>query len=207
MPRAQSIQLTGVFIVVAAGLLISVTRYQADASRAINPLPDYGLLPDFSLTDHQGHPFRRTETAGSVWIADFIFTRCAGQCPLMSTQMAALTTLFRDGEPVQFVSLTVDPDYDTPTILAAYAHHYRTTSTRWRFVTGDRDAVVALAQQGFHLAVGEAEGTPAEPITHSVRFVLIDQRGHIRGYYDATDPEAVRRLTRDAKRLLERRRG
>ena len=184
--------------------LLGWALHQADASRAVAPLPDYGLLPEFSLMDHAGRPFRRADTAGAVWIADFIFTRCAGQCPLMSAQMAKLATAFGQGGTVQFVSFTVDPDYDTPTVLSAYAHHYDARPNCWRFVTGDRDALFALAQHGFHLGIGE-EGSPAEPITHSVRLVLIDQRGRIRGYYDATDPEAIRRLTRDATRLLERR--
>ena len=108
---------------------------------------------------------------------------------------------------MQLVSFTVDPDHDTPSVLASYASHYGAQPGRWRFVTGRREAISALAQDGFRLGVGEAEGTPAEPITHSVRLVLIDQQGRLRGYYDATDPEAVNRLTRDVKRLLGGREG
>ena len=167
------------------------------------PLPDYGRLPDFSLTDHLGQPFTREGLTGTVWIADFIFTRCAGQCPLMSAQMAKLQGAFAGLPKVQLVSFSVDASYDTPPILAAYAVQYDARADRWHFVSGNPEAVAVLARQGFHLGVGEGAASAQEPITHSVRLVLVDQQGHVRGYYPATEPAAITRLTRDARRLLK----
>ena len=162
---------------------------------------DDGQLPDFALTDQGGEAVTRQSLAGFVWVADFIFTRCAGQCPLMSSQMATLQEQFRDVTDLRLMSFTVDPAYDTPEVLAAYARHYGAVSPRWRFLTGDREAIWRLARDGCKLGVSE-ECTAEEPITHSVRLVLVDQQGHLRGSYDATDEGALRRLRSDARRLL-----
>lgn len=191
-------------ILLAAGTVLVAASGGAFTRRTAPPasaLPDYGPLPDFSLTDHQRRPLTLGELAGAVWIADFIFTRCAGQCPIMSRQMAQLEQAFAGAPGIRLVSFTVDPSYDTPEVLAAYARHYAASDGRWRFVTGDPDAIAALSREGFRLGLSE-EGTAQEPITHSVRLVLVDQRGHLRGYYDATDVRAMQRLQGDARRLL-----
>ena len=185
---------------IACGLL-AATFNNASAQRAVSSLPDHGLLPDFSLIDHQRQPVTREALSGSVWIADFIFTRCAGQCPLMTAQMATLHRRFA-GEPgIRFVSFTVDPVHDTPETLAAYAERSSADTRRWQFITGDPAAVAALARTGFRLGFAD-DGPVMEPITHSVRFVLVDRQGHVRGYYDATDSEAMKRLEGDARRLI-----
>ena len=169
------------------------------------PLPEYGIVPAFTLRDHRGQPLTREDMTGSVWIADFIFTRCAGQCPLMTERMTQLQRQL-SGEPdLRLVSFSVDPAHDTPETLAAYARRSG-AGPRWRFATGPMDAVRALVQDGFRLGMSE-EGTEAEPITHSVRLVLVDRQGRIRGYYDAMEESAVARLTEDARRLLKEPRG
>lgn len=164
------------------------------------PLPVYGRVPAFALTDQDGQPVTPAMWQGRVWIADFIFTRCAGQCVMMSSQMTALQRALP--EVVALVSITVDPDYDTPPVLAAYAARSGADTTRWRFLTGPREAIYALAHDGFRLSVAAEGGTPQEPILHSVRLVLVDGDGQIRGYYDATETDAVARLARDAQQLL-----
>ena len=187
--------------IVSAGML-GLAFHGVSASRPAALLPDRGGLPDFALIDHHGQPVTRAQLAGSVWVADFIFTRCAGQCPLMSAQMAKLQEAFRGLPNVQLISFSVDPSHDRPGVLARYAHAYHAQEPRWRFVTGAESAIVRLAQEGFRLGVGK-DGSAAEPITHSVRFVLVDQAGHLRGDYDATDPQAMRRLEDDVRRLSE----
>ena len=154
----------------------------------------------FSLLDQDGRILTRTTLEGTVWIADFIFTRCAGQCPLMSQQMATLQEAFAQMSQVRFVSFSVDPVYDTPAVLAGYAKRYGARSGRWDFLTGPASTIQQLAQEGFRLGVAEG-ASPREPITHSVRLVLVDQRGRIRGYYDAMDHDAVARPQRDTRRL------
>ena len=139
---------------------------------------------------------------GSVWVANFIFTRCAGQCPLMSAQMATLASALRGEPSVRLVSFSVDPEWDTPAVLADYARRYGAVREQWRFLTGDRAAIVRLCTEGFRLSVAQDGGTDAEPITHSVRLVLVDRAGRIRGYYDTTEAEAMKQLRRDLRRLL-----
>ena len=164
-------------------------------------LPVYGEVPAFTLVDQQGQPVSRDTLRGSVWVADFIFTRCAGQCPMMSAQMTQLAARLPHDSGVRLVSFTVDPTWDTPEVLARYAAQYPTSVAAWSFLTGDEAAIHRLCREGFHVALSE-QGTDAEPITHSTRLVLVDRQGRIRGSYEATDEAAVRQLRRDLRRVL-----
>lgn len=162
--------------------------------------PVYGEVPAFTLTDQQERRVARETLAGRVWIADFIFTRCAGQCLLMATQMTELQR--RLPPDILLVSFSVDPTWDTPARLAEYAARVQADGNRWHFLTGSQEDIYRLSREGFRLSVEAQGGTPAEPILHSVRLVLVDPAGRIRGYYDGTDADAVARLQRDAVRLL-----
>ena len=164
-------------------------------------LPVYGEVPAFTLVDQQGQSVSRDTLRGSVWVADFIFTRCAGQCPMMSAQMAQLAARLPHDSGVRLVSFTVDPAWDTPDVLAHYAAQYRQSTSAWSFLTGDEATIRRLCREGFHVALSE-QGTDAEPITHSTRLVLVDRQGQIRGSYEATDEAAVRQLRRDLRRVL-----
>lgn len=198
------------WIFLAGGLLAAVYGVlrqplpSTSAARPPIPLPDLGTVPAFSLIAQDGAAIRREDLDGNVWIANFIFTRCAGQCPMVSAEMARLHTALRALPTVRFVSFTVDPQHDTSEVLSAYARQYHADPARWRFVTGASAAITQLAEQGFHLGI--SPGTAHEPITHSLRFALVDQRGHLRGYYEATDPEAMQRLRAHAQALTQERR-
>ena len=202
MHRAQHTRVGWMVVGIVGVGMLGLAFHGVRASRPAARLPDRGGLPDFALIDHHGQPVTRAQLTGSVWVADFIFTRCAGQCPLMSAQMAKLQEAFRGLPNVQLISFSVDPSHDSPGVLARYAHAYHAQAPRWRFVTGTESAIVRLAQEGFRLGVGK-DGSAAEPITHSVRCVLVDHTGHIRGDYDATDPEAMHQLQADVRRLLQ----
>ncbi len=222
--------LAGVVAIMLTGTALWMTHRVTPPLRSAPALHDYGVVPAFALVDSQRQPVTRASLSGSVWVADFIFTRCAGQCPLMRTQMAAVSDAFRHAPDVRFISFTVDPIHDTPEVLATYASRYRAQTRRWQFVTdagtphvehqewgrggnpgaegggmtGPMTTVAQLAEEGFHLGVAQ-EGSAQEPITHSVRLVLVDRASHIRGYYDATDPDAVRRLMTHVRQLLQER--
>lgn len=160
----------------------------------------YGAVPDFSLTDQAGRPVTLSALKGQVWIADFIFTHCAGQCPMMTSQMVRLQTNLPNA--VQFVSFSVDPRRDTPRVLSQYAKAHGADERRWRFLTGQQEDLYRLSQEGFRLALEPTGGGSAEPILHSKRLVLVDRQAGIRGYYDGSDDPAVQRLIRDARTLL-----
>jgi protein SCO1/2 len=160
------------------------------------PLPAYGQIPNFELTSESGQPLRRASLDGKVWVADFIYTTCTGPCPRMSTLMRQVQTLSGNLPQVQLISFTVDPERDTPEVLAAYAKRYHADSSRWRFLTGSRDTLHMLSREAFKL--GNVDGT----LNHSTRLVLIDARGRIRGYYGTDEDDPVQRLLEDTKRLL-----
>jgi len=162
---------------------------------------DLGQVPDFSLTDHAGRTVARDDLAGSFWIADFIFTRCQGMCPLLSRTMAHLNdTLAPD---VQLVSISVDPDYDTPEVLERYAAQVAGAGDppRWRFLTGPPADLQHLIGDGFHLAVSEGSEDDGGLLAHSDRFVLVDPEGHIRGYYHGLEDDTADRIAADLERL------
>jgi len=168
------------------------------------PPPEISALPDFELTNRDGRSVRLADLDGEIWVADFIFTRCGGVCPRMTERMMRLETSV-GGTRLRRVSISVDPTFDTPDVLAAYAEAFRITDTDWLFLTGERDAIYELTVGGFKLAVDDEpppQSThPDEPILHSNRFVLVDRRGTIRGYYDPFRPEELQRLLRDANQL------
>lgn len=104
-------------------------------------------------------------------------------------------------EDVRLVSFTVDPERDTPEVLARYARMAGAQADRWLFLTGAKEALHGLARSGFHLGVEDQAGNEAEPILHSTRLILIDRAGTIRGYYDAADRGSLDRLASDLRRL------
>jgi protein SCO1 len=171
-------------------------------------LPMYGEVPPFSLVERDGRTVTAASLTGEVWIADFVFTRCGGMCPGLTTTMAALVRRLQSSAPgVRAVTISVDPAHDDPETLRRYADRYGADPTRWLFLTGEHDAIAHLVRDGFRLSIaelppGEREQSP-EPITHSNRFVLVDRHLQIRGYYYGTDPESVAQLETDAARLAQ----
>lgn len=189
----------------AAGALLALAL-AGGACRRPPELPVLFELPEFALVERSGAPFTRADLGGRVSIADFIFTRCGGVCPRMTARMASL----RQALPaeVRLVSFTVDPEHDTPAVLRDYAAPLA-AGDRWLFVTGAKAELHRLASDGFKLAAMELPpGTPSDdgPFLHSSRFVLVDGRARVRGYYDSEDAGQMAALGRDAARLLAERR-
>ena len=188
---------------VLVAVLLAVTTWAVRTRLSAPSLPLLGQVPPFSLTSHRGETVTLEDLAGEPWIADFIFTRCALSCPMMTTRMAELDD-GRVSPEVRLVSFSVDPEHDTPEVLADYAEAFG-ASRRWYFLTGPKAEISELALKGFRLALDPdpPAGTapPEEPIVHSTRFVLVDGRGRIRGYYDGMRRNGVEQLERDAALL------
>lgn len=143
------------FIVTAGAIvLLSLALWLAACTRA-EPLPVWGAVPAFALTDQQGQIVRDTDLAGKVWVAGFIYTKCTDICPGLTRRMAALQSELQRqgllGGQVELVSITVDPERDTPEVLADYAAAFGADPANWRFLTGDPEAVRHLVVRGFLL--------------------------------------------------------
>lgn len=156
------------------------------------PLPVLFEVPDFSLTNQSGRVVTREELLGQVWVADIIFSRCAGPCPGMTQRMAALQAAVSAGSPVRFVTLTADPDHDTPAVLDAYARRYLAAPGRWHFLTGTKKQIVDLAVGGLKFTAipkDELQRTdPNDLFIHATIFVVVDKKGRVRAVIESDDP-------------------
>ncbi len=194
------------FILIILGLgVVSLLRDDPDSR-----LPVLATVPDFALIGTDGEKVSRSDFDGGLWVADFIFTQCAGVCPVLSARMAEIQKQLDDGGiDAKLVSISVDPARDSPQAMRAYSERFGADPERWRFLTGDRAALHQLIGKGFQLAIAErspeeAEADGGELITHSDRFVLVDRNSRIRGYYHGTDRESVAQLVEDLTSLAER---
>jgi protein SCO1/2 len=184
-----------------AGAFVA-SRYGAGARAA--SLPVLGAVPDFSLTERSGRIVTRADLEGRVSVVDFIFTSCSAQCPRVSAEMAKLQQIALPRWPqVRLISLTVDPERDTPGVLAEYARGFSADRDRWWFLTGPAGKLDSLIRDGFRVAGASKERVDTSPgaILHSVSLVLVDPRGRIRGYYESTDPEEMAKLRGDLAAL------
>ena len=159
-------------------------------------------IGEFSLVDQGGQAYGSAQLGGKVWIADFIFTSCPSVCPLLSSQMANLHRRLRHPE-LRYLSITVDPETDTPEVLREYAGRYGADLSRWRFLSGEPDTVRRVVVERFRMPVSDRipQGENYD-IEHGARFMLIDRQGQLRGLY-SSDRAELDRLERDARRLLE----
>ena len=174
-------------------------------AKPLEGLNSYGPVPEFSLIERSGKTTTLADLRGSIWIADFIYTTCQDTCPIQTTEMAKLQEEWKDKAGLKLVSFSVDPEKDTPQVLSQYADRYRADSQRWLFLTGTREDLGRIVQEGFKLsAVSVANENSSESvIMHSPRFVLIDKQARIRGYYDSRDQQALQRLKNDVATLIK----
>ena len=151
------------------------------------------MVPQFRLTSQTGALFDSSSLQGHVWVADFIYTNCPGPCPLMSRRMKRIAQATDGG--VRMVSFTVDPARDTPPVLTAYGQRYDADPQRWSFLTGDPKTLEMLDRDAFKL------GDLDPSFNHSTRFVLVDGKGRIRGYYGMGMDRMLERIASDAHAL------
>ena len=167
--------------------------YQNSAQKE---LPYFSTVPQFEFITQDSIPFGMENLQGKINVVDFMFTRCKGPCPIMSNLMGELYTDFENQSLVQFVSISVDPDYDTLLALQAYAEKQGVTDNRWVFLSASMPDVVNLCENGFKLAADDLPGA------HSTKFILVDNAGKIRGYYNGVDKAEVSKLKQDIESLL-----
>ncbi len=201
----------GVVLVLTAGSIafsLSAFSRKSPTANVRTSTPQVDLpLGDFALMDASGKTFTRNSLRGRVWIVNAVYSRCPGPCSRMTQETARLQEQLSTYDQIRFLSVTVDPDFDTPAVLKEYAKVNGADESRWIFLTGPKTEVRRFIQQGLRLAVEElppGETGPEGPITHSTKFILLDAETRIRGYYDGLDSQACAKLARDARLLLSR---
>lgn len=144
-------------------------------------------VPDFSFTDQNGNTITNKDYLGKVYVVEFFFTTCPTICPKMNRNLVQIQNAFKDFENFGVASFTINPEFDTPEVLKAYAERYGITNPNWHLMTGDQDEIYDLANNGFPLYVAkddEAEGG----FEHSGHFALIDKEGFIRSRVENGNP-------------------
>ena len=213
MPRPTA-RLFWVGLVLTGALLVLAGLLAALNMRDGKPLPVYGQVSDFVLTNHDGKAFFLSDLQGKVWVADIIFTRCPGPCLKMTRQMRELQKALPASSQAKLVTLTTDPVFDTPAVLKAYAQRFGADFSRWLFLTGTKKQIARLAIDSLKLTALEKKPEERQSeddlFVHSTIFVAVDKRGQLRGIFETTgegiDPAQVRGEIVAAVNRLERER-
>jgi protein SCO1/2 len=186
------------YVILPAAIVVTILLQRSGYS---TPLRAIKQVPEFQLTERSGKPFGLADLKGKVWIADFMYSTCPGPCPMMSSRLSELQdTLFRFDD-VRFVSITTNPQVDTPEVLRGYAEKFHASTNKWLFLTGDKARIYELGNKGFLLSVAELkDGT--EPVVHSTKLALVDRTGMIRGYYSTEGEGNREKIIRDVETLL-----
>lgn len=178
----------------------------------VNPLPVYGQIADFTLTNQNGQVVSLADLQGKVWVADIIFTRCAGPCPVMTRHMKELQDALSSASQAKLVTLTTDPEFDTPPVLRAYAARFGADTNRWMFLTGTKPQIGKLAIDSLKLSAVEKKpeerDSPEDLFVHSTIFVVVDRQARLRGIFQTTgegvDPKQEKALILATVERLER---
>jgi protein SCO1 len=184
-------------------IAVAFVRTRVFDSGLKNPLTVLGEVPDFSLTNQFGQVTTRSNLLGQVWVADVIFTVCPVSCEQMTRRMKALSKELPERLPVKFVSITADPQRDTPPVLKTYAEARGLDQNRWHFLTGIKRDVYALSVNGLKFIVldNDKKTAPDDLFIHSTSFVLVDKHGKMRGVFEGTEEEDRKQLLLAVKKL------
>ena len=170
-----------VLVTVIAIVISSILRSTVSKSSV---LPVYSRMSDFHLTNQVGEVVSLASLQGKIWVGDVIFSRCAGPCPQMTKNMQALQSALEGDDSVMLVSLTTDPEFDTPEVLKRYGIRFEVDSSKWWFLTGTKEQIVRLAVDGLKLTAMETKPeertSPEDLFIHSTLFVVVDRQGRLR---------------------------
>ena len=191
-------------VIILAGLLLPVLNQVL--RRPPPPLPVLGKLNPFSLTNQEGHRVGSEQLQGHVWVASFIFTRCPTICPAITQKLGSLQKRARNiSQAFRIVSFSVDPQHDTPEVLADYGRKHKVSPRMWHLLTGPLDDIRETVEGGLKMAMGNPQGEQDfASLFHGTHLVLVDAQLQVRGYYDSSEPEVLDKLLHDATMLINR---
>jgi protein SCO1/2 len=174
---------------VALAFLVAGLRSRAAQTQAL-PVLSTGPITDFQLTNQNGNAVSMADLRGHVWLADIIFTTCPGPCLRMTRQMKEVDSELPSNSQARLVSLTTNPDTDTPAVLKRYAQQYDANLNRWTFLTGTKKEIKELAMDGLKLALQDKPAAERESendlFIHSTLFVAVDKQGRLRGVFETS---------------------
>ena len=156
----------------------------------------YHTIADFSFVNQNGETITQKDYEGKIYVADFFFTTCGSICPKMSTNLVEVQKAVLNNPKVMLLSHTVFPEVDSVSVLKAYAIKYGVVDSKWNLVTGDKKQIYTMARKSY-LAVKQGRPDQLYDMVHTENFVLVDQKRRVRGFYDGTDKEDIKRLLGD----------
>ncbi len=139
--------------------------------------------PEFQFVNQDGDTISNKDYKGKVYLVEFFFTTCPTICPIMNKNLVEIQNVFKGEDDFGIASFSIDPSHDTPEVLAEYAENYGITNPNWNLMTGERERIYELANQGFGLYAGE-DADAAGGFAHQGMFALVDQDGYIRSRKD-----------------------
>jgi protein SCO1/2 len=184
-PRTIWLGMSLAFGLLGLGYLVSLTEMSRDRKPA---LPVLGHVADFTLTNQDGQITTLADLTNRVWVADIIFTRCAGPCPIMTGKMEKLQDALPQTSGAKLVTLTTDPDYDSPAVMKKYGEHFGADFSRWTFLTGTKSEIANLASGSLKLSAvakkPEEQQNAADLFIHTTIFVIVDKHAQLRGIFE-----------------------
>ncbi|MFV0415887.1 MAG: SCO family protein [Chthoniobacterales bacterium] len=205
--RMSGIAWVAIFIGITTLFVITWSQFKNAGKGKKVELPEMGVVPEFSFTDEKGETITKDSLLGSVWVANFIFTRCPGPCPMLTSRMLEIQEnlgKIKD-KRVRLVSFTVDPEHDTPEVLSRYAKDVHADPERWSFVTaGTKAATENFVIKGMLQPLqDDPNGVPE----HTTRFVIVDSKGKFRAFHDGSHEEVISKVLMDIGALMRETKG
>lgn len=160
----------------------------------------YHTIADFSFVNQNGDTITQKDYEGKIYVADFFFTTCGSICPKMTTNLEDVQKAVLNNPKVMLLSHTVFPEVDSIPVLKAYAIKHHVADSKWNLVTGDKKKIYTMARKSY-LAVKLGRPDQLYDMVHTENFVLVDQKRRVRGFYDGTNKEEIKRLLEDIEFL------
>ncbi|HSY74178.1 MAG TPA: SCO family protein [Dongiaceae bacterium] len=184
-PRTVWLGLSLAFGMLGLAYLVSLTEMARVQKSA---LPVMGQIADFTLTNQDGKTTALADLTNHVWVADIIFTRCAGPCPIMTGHMKSVQDALPQTSGAKLVTLTTDPDYDSPAVMKKYGQHFGADFNRWTFLTGTKLEIASLGSGSLKLSAVpvklEDQKSVADLFIHTTIFVVVDKHAQLRGIFE-----------------------
>jgi len=153
-----------------------------------SPLPVISAVAPFTLTSQASQPVTLADFTNHVWLADIIFTRCAGPCPRLTQQLRQVQDLLPKDSGAKLVTLTTDPEFDTPAVLKKYGERFGADFNRWTFLTGTKSEIASVAANSLKLSAQpvrlEEQKDAADLFIHTTIFVIVDKHAQLRGFFE-----------------------